>query len=442
MKNRISILLPALMILMGILSILRFSRIITVTFSENGGVDFHDFWYNGHFILQGTDPYRASLDGREPALPKYYLDKKVTSISSVSKDLEMTPDYPALWFLLLSPLAYFSWETAKTIWMLVNLALIVITPLLVLQLLPQKSTLSKKYQAIIFMAFWGLLATSNSGGNGQSSLLIFVMSLLAALTTRKYWLFSGFALGVALSKPQLSFPFFIFLLFLKKEYRVIATAVLFQIVGFIFLSLLSKTPFHLLIYENYRVVISNFTSTGISLGSTLASHSLFIGFTIFVLTASIIYSYWYMVRPMYAGLPQIKSGSWVSDDTGLHLQMIDLHALILLSLWNLLTVPHREYDAIISILPLGLIIAGFTSNYWNLTRKQRTFLIICTILAGSLLSRPADFISRIIPTQLSFMQPFFTGSGTTTLALLVIFSICVWLSFKIRFAQNMKTLSL
>jgi hypothetical protein len=63
-----------LCILAGLYAIAVISYIFIETGKPLGSRDFHQFWYAGHFIIQGSDPYEAFFAKKPPKLPIEYLD--------------------------------------------------------------------------------------------------------------------------------------------------------------------------------------------------------------------------------------------------------------------------------------------------------------------------------------------------------------------------------
>src|SRR5690349_7313069 len=86
-----------------------------------GGRDFHQFWYAGHFVLQGTDPYAAYFAKELPRLPIKYLDGvTVTQYPVAQGKLAIIPSNTPVILLLLSPFSLFSWGVAKWLFLIVN----------------------------------------------------------------------------------------------------------------------------------------------------------------------------------------------------------------------------------------------------------------------------------------------------------------------------------
>lgn len=52
----------------------------------NRETDFHSYWYAGHFIWEGEDPYRAIFEEREPRLPVRYWDGLVVTEGKIAQE--------------------------------------------------------------------------------------------------------------------------------------------------------------------------------------------------------------------------------------------------------------------------------------------------------------------------------------------------------------------
>src|SRR6185503_5078660 len=97
-----------LCILAGLYSIAVITYIFIETGKPLGARDFHQFWYAGHFILQGRDPYAAYFAGEQPKLPIKYLDGVVADHYPVAQgDLTIIPSNTPMMLLLLAPFSLF-----------------------------------------------------------------------------------------------------------------------------------------------------------------------------------------------------------------------------------------------------------------------------------------------------------------------------------------------
>ncbi len=218
--------------LAGLYAITVIAYIFIETGKPLGARDFHQFWYAGHFILQRHDPYAAYFAGEQPRLPIRYLDGVTINQYPVARpDLEITPSNTPTMLILLTPLAYFSWNDAKWSFMLINLVLMLITGWLVLRYISFGGIrLALPDEILIFLVYFDLSATRIAIENGQTTLLVFLLMLITLLSMERSWFGSGLSLGVALSKYSLSLPVFLFLIY-KKKFEALLVTIGVQILG-------------------------------------------------------------------------------------------------------------------------------------------------------------------------------------------------------------------
>lgn len=146
------------MITFAILAILAGTTLVysvIKTLEPGGAIDFHSYWYAGNFVRQGIDPYQAYLQNLVPALPVSYLDGASLQEPLAQPGLATVPANTAPVVLLLSSLAFFTWPTAKLLWMGTNLLLMLAIPWLVIRWLPERDSLDRTSMGIIFLAFLG-----------------------------------------------------------------------------------------------------------------------------------------------------------------------------------------------------------------------------------------------------------------------------------------------
>ena len=104
---------------LAILSIISVIYSITKTVDHSGAFDFHSYWYAGHFVRQGSDPYEAYLQGLALDVPVSYWDAEpTTSLPIAQPDLAIVPAKTAPMVLLLTPFSYVSWGLAKVLWLI------------------------------------------------------------------------------------------------------------------------------------------------------------------------------------------------------------------------------------------------------------------------------------------------------------------------------------
>ena len=397
---------------------------VTKTLEPAGGIDFHSYWYSGHFLRQGVDPYRAYLQELIPDPQVHYLDSATRSAGAIAQPgLANVPANTAPVVIALSALAFFTWPTAKLLWLAINLLLMFVIPGLVIRLLPSDRTLDAYTKALIYLAFLGMFGTRNIAGNGQTSLIIFAFMLLALLSLRRSWLAAGVWLGLALSKYSLSLPVFIYFI-VKKQYRAAVTGLLVQALAAVLLSVLTRTSPVVIVYEYLQILGVHTNLPGIQLGS-LYPGSPFLGIAA---TAGMTLVLFIALMVWFRRLSgRLVLDSWLEQFSGNHL-------MTALMLWTLLVAYHRAYDSFVAVLFFAMVIYGLSGDVgWRLTSSQRKALAFSSVLAYIPLSLPArgiTFIARALPDESLVRWLDFQGA-LLTLTLLVMLAATLWLLYHI-----------
>ncbi|MBC7227765.1 MAG: DUF2029 domain-containing protein [Thermoflexales bacterium] len=350
--------------------------IVSRTASASGATDFHSYWYAGHFIRQRVDPYTAYVEQISPRLPIVYLDGQiVTELPIAQPGLARVPANTPLMVELLSVFAFFSWPTAKFLWMFCNLAIALIIPFLTIRLFPQLRLSPIKNTILLTLIFFSLFGTRNAIGNGQTSIFVFAMMLMA-VSTNNIWL-SSIALGIALSKYSLSLPAAILLL-LEKKYRV----------------------------------QSHLAQPGIHIAATFPPT---IGWSLIFLVSTLVaialckYFVRAKLNPYFLSRPLLRP-----------------ILFNILTLWILLTTYHRAYDTLVALVFIALLIE-LLLNPNNLPKIHRTVLSVALlgILAALILPKTVESIAPGINAELTsawqrWHNPF------VTLSLLVALLTSIW----------------
>lgn len=415
------VLLRLCLVVMLLMSVLSIARSVTNTFAASGATDFHSYWYYGHFIRQGANPYRAFFADEKPSVPVKYLDGVITETLPIAQSgLAAVPANTAPIVLLLSIFSLVSWPLAKTLWMLCNLVLMFVIPWLVIRLLFYGNSLRVTRKLLICFAFYGLLGTRVTIGNGQTTLFVFALMLGTLLAMGKNWLASGIMLGFALSKYSLALPVFLFSLY-KQKYRTIGTSLLVQVIGLLSVSFLGgDSP--LLIAEDYFLMAQHHAArSGIHLAS------LFLFFNEDTLTIAILFG-----TSIVLGLSIL----WCLRSDKLRRQVpvisfAEFHLVTILTLWTLLVAYHQVYDTLVAILFFALIIYGLERpELWRLSQRQRSSLTATLIVSAFLLSLPGTFMASFLPGSiLSTYLDVINNAITVTLVLML--GTSVWLLYQI-----------
>jgi hypothetical protein len=424
------LLLLCLMILAG--ATLVYS--IIKTNDKSGSIDFHSYWYSGHFVRLGIDPYHAYLTDMSIGVPIKYLDQSEPKEPPIAQPgLARVPANTAPMVLILSILSFFSWPTAKTLWMLCNLITMLAVPLLIFRILPDDREFTNYSKLMIYLAFIGLFGTRNTIGNGQTSLLVFAFMLISLITVRRSWLWSGIWLGLALSKYSLSMPIFIYFI-IRKKYRVLVTSVVFQLLGTALLSWLTNSSLKAFFNEYIAIFRLHTNLPGIQI-ATLFQNPIVGAIAAAILTTGTfgaIYFWWKRNAFMLA------ASNWYDH-------FIENHIISILILWTLLVAYHRAYDSFTTIIFIALVIYGLDRKaVWQLSTRQRYALAFGLILAYIPLSLPASGIIYLIgsiPDQ-SLSQWLGFQGGLLSITLLAMLGAVFWLLLRIKTRENVDSMTM
>lgn len=419
MKSTFSIIPPKwitfLCILMGIYAIMVLSYILIETGKPLGARDFHQFWYAGHFILQGQDPYEAFFAKEPPDLPIQYLDGVTVDQYPVAQpELEITPSNTPTMLLLLAPFAFFSWGDAKSAFMLINLVLMLVTGWLVIRRLPFAGIrLAPIEEVFLFLVYFDFSATRIAIENGQTTLFVFMLMILALLYADRSWLKSGLALGVALSKYSLSLPVFLFLLY-KRKFKILLVSVVVQILGVLGIAAISGNSPVTIVTENIQLFFRLFDQPGVHLSRwfEFISDNHFVSvIPALVMTALVFIPilFWTRSRPFYS-------------TTGKQ-EVIDFHILTILFIWVILVAYHRLYDTLILLTFIVLVFKGLAApNIWRLTRFGKAALFAFMAVLPLVLILPARIVDRFLPEYYGTIS-----DAVTTTILLIMLAISMFL---------------
>lgn len=402
----------AMFVTFGILATLSVIYFVLRTASASGATDFHSYWYAGHFIRQGIDPYTAFIKNIHPRLPIMYIDGHVvTELPVAQPGLARVPANTPLMVEMLSIFSLLSWPTAKFLWMLCNFFIVLTIPFFAIRLFPNLRSLPFKSKVLLVLIFLSLFGTRNTIGNGQTSAIVYATMLLA-ISTNKDWL-GGIALGIALSKYSLSLPA-VMLLMLEKQYCKIVGGCLLQILGLLLLSLI--TGEHLVnIIKSYLVIVqSHLGQPGIHIAAAFSRGWLGWLLTLLLSAAVISAIYFYLSKAKHS----------LSLLTRPLLRPIILN---ILTLWVLLVTYHRAYDTLVTLTFISFG-AELLLGPNNLSRNcQRTLAIAMGGIVVALIL-PAKGTETIIP-GIAF-PPTFTWlrwhNLVVTLSLLSALLISVW----------------
>jgi hypothetical protein len=380
--------LYSVMAVLLLLSLLSIARIVSNTMKQSGGIDGHAYWYSGHFLRQSSDPYGAFRRSEQPSEPVKYLDgRKAEALPIAQPGLSRTPANTMAMVILLTPLSFFSWPTAKALWIIVNLALMLIIPLLTIRLLPQP--LKRWVVALIFLLFIAMQGTRVAAWTGQTTLLVFTLMLVSLLTLNRGSLLPGLMLGLALSKFSLALPVFLFVAY-RRRYPVLAISLLVQLSGLVLVSFIShRSPIDVL-SDYWSVLLLHTDLPGINLVSLFNNQPVMMLAILVGGSAAIIVFLW-------RWLPRASSGR----TEGSRLTFAEYHGLVTLLLWALLAIYHRVYDTVLVITFIALLIFGLAYDRgWNLLDRGKRMVFAFLVIFVAVMLLPGSIMGVVLPDQL------------------------------------------
>lgn len=371
-------------ILAGLYAIAVISYIFIETEKPLGSRDFHQFWYAGHFILQGRDPYEAFFAKEPPSLPVEYLGGvTITEYPIAQPELEITPSNTPAMLMLLSPFAHLSWEHAKWSFLAVNMVLMLVTGWLVLRVVPFGGVrLGPLQEILIFLVYFDSSATRIAIENGQTTLLVFLLMLVAVLYARRSWPIAGLALGVALSKYSLSLPVFLFLLY-KRNFKVLIPAIAVQFLAIFAMTAITGSSPLMIISENIQLFFRLFDQPGVHLSRwfEFLSENQFVSVIPSLLMTLLVFV------PLIIWLHKAATATTALQD-----DVIDFHVLTILFIWVILVAYHRLYDTLILIFFTVLVFKGLALRIWKFAGKGKRTLLLFLATLPLILIVPARIV--------------------------------------------------
>ncbi len=365
MASRRQVLLPALVALMFVTASVSVYRVMGKKADEKA-IDLYSYWYAGHFVWQGRDPYQASLQNQAPYLPVHYLDGPTVTEGRVGRaDVQAMPANTAPVVLIMALLSRLSWPTAATIWRFLNLGFCFAITWQVMRLMDRP--LLSLHGLLLLLIIFSLIATREAIETGQTTLLVLVCMLGAVVLGPSRPIVAGILLGIALSKYSLTFPAFLLFVY-KKWYTSALTSLAVQLVGLVAITLIGGTAPQNVLASYLQILTLHTDLPGMHLASVLKSQGAITYLIIGLISIGLltVLAYWYR-RNSYAH---------VSHNT----TRVDVLLLTIVMLWNLLTFYHRRYDHVAAILYIGFILAviGAESGTFTLQSKWRLGLYALT----------------------------------------------------------------
>jgi hypothetical protein len=373
-------------------------------------LDFYSFWYGGNLIRQGTDPYRAFLNKEKVCLPVSYLDGVTIKEGEIGPfKMQLVPGNTAPVVFLLTPLAHFSWNTAKTVWYALNVVFSIAIGWILLKIFNTRF-LSREGMLLIPL-FLMQISTREVLDLGQTSLLIVFCSFVSMFLsyqnrTTVRAIASGLLLGLAISKPLLAFPLLLLFLYRRRMIELI-TATLFQCVGILGVVLLGTSPREV-VAEYYKIFMMHAgpgTQDGLYLTAGILK-----GWT----------PYSYILIILGSGVLGLVLLRWILQRSNVLKVDIrtDMVLLTVIMLWNLLVFYHRRYDYVASVSFIAIMVTLFINSGGFLLRsaKERA---LAFMMAGAI------FLFWILPGYRLISQAAYRGVFNLLTLVALIMSACI-----------------
>jgi hypothetical protein len=398
----------------AVMALMSIGRAVTNTLSPGGATDFHQFWYAGHFVLQGVDPYQAFVNRIEPSLPVRYMDGPVVEVGQVAQPgLNRILPNTAPMVVLLSGFALFSWPVAKMIWLFCNLALVLLVPWMVLGIVDPDSRMATSTRLLVLFVFLAMVGTRSAVGVGQTTLLVFACMLGAVTLAEKRPMLSGILLGIALSKYSVGLAGFIFML-AAGQFLVAGVSLGVQLLGSVVLGLVTGSSVFVITGHYLKWLSWMVNNEGVHLAGALRNvgvSPLAIALLVTVIVGSLLTAWAFRRR-------SIGGTSFVKVAEGLPVFAVFL-------LWELLAGYHYAYDSLLAIFPIALMLfAVHQRGPWRLVSRERMGLLAVCAVTAAILGLPANLAVFIWSDWLS------VHSRLVTLALVLQIVACIWLMFR------------
>jgi hypothetical protein len=379
-------------LLLAFWSLFSFMRASQLMMTPNyGGVDFHAYWYAGLYLRQGQDPYTAFFSEMNVDSPINFIDKSNPQMYTTPAGLSIVPANTAPIVLLLTPFAWFSWPTAKTIWLIINIVLALLLPWLTFRSLPEAENLTWTDKLLTSLIFYAMTSTRRALDTGQTTLLIVSLMVGALLLARKNWAVAGILLGIAMSKYSVTLPLFLFFLY-QRQFRLIVTSLVVQLAALLSIAVMTSTS-PLLIVDSYlRLFLQHLNGKGIHMGQFLPSGS---PWRLIVPIMGTLLLLGWVVQVLRR--KQGKTSNFIkkSDDS-----FYAWHILTILSLWALLVAYHRLYDVALILFFLVLMATGLRwSTAWQLSSRAKYLLSFLTMGIFFAFILPGDTVAAMLAPQ-------------------------------------------
>lgn len=394
-------------------------RVTTNTLDSRGAVDFYTYWYDGVLARLGINTF-TRYESR--VIPEATLSFAGVGEQPIPAARIPLPANPPLGIVLFTGLAFFQWETAKILWLILNGLCALLVPLLLIRLIPSlkppRTALQWEWIGLLALSFWALLAVRNAIGNGQLSVFTFFWMLVALhLDKQGRHIPTGIALALSMIKFSVGTPLLVYLL-IKRRWSALAIALILHGVGLALYSLMVSTSMPHLIEQGVNILFLlrlDYDIRVVNLAALLPAGQAF------VLLAALIVT-------IPTGVVLTRHWGAIQSAREVPHPLFDLCLFALLTLTFTLMLYHNYYDGLIIGAFLALLIALILQpSEAALRRTQLRWLGGLGALCVILMSVPGVALANFLPKVwvLQVWLELITTSGAVLLTFA--WGVCLWL---------------
>ena len=192
-------------VLLGGCYVLWFAALIHRSFPDAQYTDFYPLWFGMHALLAGQDPYSASVCS---ALRESWSVVQTHQVSAVVA-------YPLPWLVFLAPLAMLPLSWAGPLWFVLSVAI----ALTGLWLLTNEYYKEHSHKLLFLLPILSYPLFHAAVIKTSSVLVLGITALMLWSDKKRYQVFCGIVMVVALCKPQMSLVLvgYVFLRHLRRD---------------------------------------------------------------------------------------------------------------------------------------------------------------------------------------------------------------------------------
>lgn len=361
---------------------------------QQRGIDLLPYWFYGHYLTAGGNPYAAFHSRAVPVLPDSYFPGSLPEfINTLPEKRPPAPANLPPMFLLLHFFAHLPWLTAFFTWAVLLVLMLLSLPRLIVKTFGLRFSVFTLAAFSLFVLSWP--ASRWAVINGQTTIFVVVLmllSLLAVYSNRR--IPAGLTLGLALSKYSIAIPIF-FVYLLRRQWRILAVGIAVQAAAVLLMSLILRIS-PLQVVEYYTGMFLWITTSGERSGGGYVEVKSFLPNNL-PITLVVQGALSAIVFGGVAALTLIdRAGRLISREG-------DLWLMSVFSVWALLVEYHRIYDLVLLVFPVAYLWAfaanGYASESMNGQGAARRTIAGGLILVAAILFVPGEDprIEAILP---------------------------------------------